>query len=104
HSAPVPLMREELRRVLADCPAWDGRDWSLAVTDTTPTTIEVRAVVTAKDADDIWTVRVVVRERLIAWLSAHHPYALPSVATVPAAEPPDSTPAPSLRKDTQPRP
>ncbi|MEW2349293.1 mechanosensitive ion channel domain-containing protein [Streptomyces sp. NPDC006684] len=104
HSAPVPLMREELRRVLADCPAWDGRDWSLAVTDTTPTTIEVRAVVTAKDADDIWTVRVVVRERLIAWLSTHHPYALPSVATVPAAEPPDSAPAPSLRKDTQPRP
>ncbi|MEV7864810.1 mechanosensitive ion channel domain-containing protein [Streptomyces sp. NPDC088124] len=89
HSAPVPLMRERLQEILAECPAWDGRDWSLAVTDTTPTTIEVRAVVTAKDADDIWKVRCVVREQMVAWLAAHHPYALPrivgEVATPPAA-------------------
>ncbi|MFI1012333.1 mechanosensitive ion channel family protein [Streptomyces sp. NPDC020965] len=86
HAAPVPEMREKLHEVLRDCPAWDGRDWSLAVTDTTPSTMHVRAVVTAKDADDIWTVRCVVRERLIAWLYEHHPYALPRIATAPAAE------------------
>ncbi|MEU0663428.1 mechanosensitive ion channel family protein [Streptomyces lavendulocolor] len=89
HSAPVGLMREKLKDVLADCPAWDGRDWSLAVTDTTPSTIQVRAVVTAKDADDIWTVRCVVREQLIAWLCEKHPYALPRIATSPASLPPD---------------
>ncbi|QFR93119.1 mechanosensitive ion channel family protein [Streptomyces tsukubensis] len=88
HSAPVALMREKLQSILAETPAWDGRNWSLAVTDTTPTTIEVRAVVTARDADDIWTARCAVRERMIAWLSEKHPYALPSVATAPAAPPP----------------
>ncbi|MYQ50845.1 MULTISPECIES: mechanosensitive ion channel family protein [unclassified Streptomyces] len=88
HSAPVPAMRDALRDILGECAAWDGRNWSLAVTDTTPTTMEVRAVVTAKDADDIWTVRCAVREQLIAWLRAHHPYALPRVTTAPASLPP----------------
>ncbi|MEV0490352.1 mechanosensitive ion channel family protein [Streptomyces atratus] len=88
HSAPVAAMREQLRDILGECGAWDGRDWSLAVTDTTPSTMQVRAVVTAKDADDIWTVRCAVREQLIGWLRDHHPYALPRIATAPAALPP----------------
>ncbi|NEB81989.1 mechanosensitive ion channel [Streptomyces sp. SID14478] len=89
HSAPVPLMREKLHDILLECAAWDGRDWSLAVTDTTPNTMQVRAVVTAKDADDIWTVRVTVRELLIGWLTEEHPYALPRINTATALLAPD---------------
>ncbi|MGW6744892.1 mechanosensitive ion channel family protein [Streptomyces sp. NPDC055025] len=85
HSAPVPLMREKLHAILLECPSWDGRDWNLAVTDTTPSTMEVRAVVTAKDANDIWTARCAVREEMLAWLAEHHPYALPRIGTAPAA-------------------
>jgi small-conductance mechanosensitive channel len=88
HSAPVEAMRERLRDILRQCPAWDGRAYSLVVTDTTPNTMEVRALVTAKDADDIWTVRVTVREEMIRWLSEHHPYALPRVNTAEAVRPP----------------
>ncbi|MFI1220727.1 MULTISPECIES: mechanosensitive ion channel family protein [unclassified Streptomyces] len=88
HSAPVAAMREKLRDMLGDIAAWDGRDWSLAVTDTTPSTIQVRAVVTAKDANDIWTVRCAVREQLVGWLRDHHPYALPRISTAPAVLPP----------------
>ncbi|MFG3493639.1 mechanosensitive ion channel family protein [Streptomyces sp. NPDC047928] len=86
HAAPVGLMREKLHDMLREHPAWDGRGWSLAVTDTTPSTMQVRAVVTAKDADDVWTLRCAVREQLIAWLYEHHPYALPRVATSPAPD------------------
>lgn len=46
--------------------------------------MQVRALVTAKDADDIWTVRVTVREQMIRWLTDHHPYALPRVNTADA--------------------
>ncbi|MEU5978542.1 mechanosensitive ion channel domain-containing protein [Streptomyces sp. NPDC047315] len=95
HSAPVELMRQKLREVVEAHPAWDRRDWSLAVTDTTPSTIQVRAVVTAKDADDIWTVRCAVREQMVTWLHEHHPYSLPRIATAPAAarkEGPDEMP------------
>ncbi|MFF3482508.1 mechanosensitive ion channel family protein [Streptomyces sp. NPDC002701] len=88
HSAPVELMRDKLRDILRECPAWDGRDYGLAVTDSTPSTMEVRALVTAKDADDVWTVRVTVREQMLRWLTAHHPYALPRVNTAEAILPP----------------
>ncbi|MEU8791774.1 mechanosensitive ion channel domain-containing protein [Streptomyces sp. NPDC048643] len=84
HSAPVEAMRGKLRDILRECPAWDGRDYGLAVTDTTPNTMQVRALVTAKDADDIWTVRVTVREQMMRWLTEQHPYALPRVNTAEA--------------------
>ena len=88
HSAPIEAMREKLQDILRECPAWDGRAYGLVVTDSTPNTIQVRALVTAKDADDIWTVRVTVREQMITWLSAEHPYALPRVNTADAVLPP----------------
>ncbi|NGO11091.1 mechanosensitive ion channel [Streptomyces sp. HC44] len=92
HSAPLPEMRERLRDILRECPAWDGRHYDLTVTDSTPTTMEIRALVTAKDPDDLWTVRVAVREQLIRWLTEHHPYALPRVNTADAILPPGSLP------------
>jgi len=101
HSAPIEAMREKLRDILRQCPAWDGRAYSLQVTDTTANTIQVRALVTAKDADDIWTARVAVREEMITWLSAEHPYALPRVNTSDAVLAPNRIPSPdraTLRK------
>ncbi|WP_405715858.1 mechanosensitive ion channel family protein [Streptomyces xanthophaeus] len=94
HSAPVALMREHLQDLLKEIPEWDGRGAGLAVTDTTPNTVQIRAVVTAKDADDVWTVRCAVRERMIAWLVEHHPYALPRVTTAEAAPGPSGSAAP----------
>ncbi|MDT9681525.1 mechanosensitive ion channel [Streptomyces sp. TRM76323] len=86
HAVPVGLMRERLRELLEKSPYWDGRAWSLSVTDTTPSTMVVRAVVTARNADDVWNLRCDVREQLIAWLYEHHPYALPRVATTIAPD------------------
>ena len=77
-------MRGKLRDILRECPAWDGRAYGIDVTDTTPSTLQVRALVTAKDAGDVWTVRVTVRERMIRWLCEEHPYALPRVNTADA--------------------
>lgn len=87
HAAPLPAMRDRLRDILRSCPAWDGRHYDLTVTDATPSTMEVRALVTAKDPDDLWTVRVTVREQLIHWLTETHPYALPRVNTADAVLP-----------------
>ncbi|WP_432128235.1 mechanosensitive ion channel family protein [Streptomyces sp. bgisy082] len=84
HSTPVALMRAHLREFLAACPTWDERGWDLAVTDTSPTSITVRAIVTAKDADDLWTTRCAVREELVRWLAREHPGALPKVVTASA--------------------
>ncbi|MEU4843587.1 mechanosensitive ion channel family protein [Streptomyces gilvosporeus] len=84
HSAPVEKMRQRLLEILQECEDWDGRSWSLVVTDTTPSTMVVRALATARDADSIWAVRCQVRERMIEWLRTEHAYALPRIATAPA--------------------
>ncbi|MEU1512768.1 mechanosensitive ion channel domain-containing protein [Streptomyces sp. NPDC005811] len=99
HTAPVDVMREKLRDILRECPAWDGRACGLDVTDTTPNTMQVRALVTAKDADDIWKVRVTVREQMVRWLAKEHPYALPRVNTADATPPPARIPGQSASSD-----
>ncbi|MFE7547915.1 mechanosensitive ion channel family protein [Streptomyces gardneri] len=86
HTTPVALARAHLQEFLTTCDTWDGRGWDLAVTDTSPTGITVRAIVTAKDADDLWTTRCAVREELVGWLAREHPGALPKVVTAPAAQ------------------
>jgi small-conductance mechanosensitive channel len=86
HSAPVEKMRRRLHEILQKCDDWDGRSWSLVVTDTTPSTIVVRALVTTRDSDTLWTVRCQVREQMLEWLHAEHSYALPRITTAPAPE------------------
>ncbi|MER7762382.1 mechanosensitive ion channel domain-containing protein [Streptomyces sp. NPDC097619] len=100
HAAPVPLLREHLGALLLDSPLWDGRRSGLVVTDATPTTIQVRATVSAKDADDLWDLRCAVREGLVGWLCDHHPYALPRVTTAEAAPGPTAPPPPTPEPPT----
>ncbi|OIV38373.1 hypothetical protein BIV57_06160 [Mangrovactinospora gilvigrisea] len=86
HRTPVEKLREELRRLLDSTDLWDGRSWSLLVTDTTPSAIQVRALLSAKDADDLFLLRALVREKLVDYLVREHPEALPRVATGPAED------------------
>lgn len=88
HSAPVTEIRTRTEELVRANDAWDGRDWSLVVTDTTPSTIEVRAAVTARTSGDLWTLRCDLREELISWLQHEHPYALPGVRLAAYAESP----------------
>ncbi|MFJ1456858.1 mechanosensitive ion channel family protein [Nocardia wallacei] len=90
HSTPVAALREHLHDFVRRRQDWDGRDWNLLVTDSTPTSIVVRASMSARNADDVWTLRCAVREELVAWLSAYHPYALPKISTAVV------TPAPAM--------
>ncbi|GAA2444183.1 mechanosensitive ion channel family protein [Streptomyces macrosporus] len=88
HSAPIAEIRAKTEEIVRASDAWDGRAWNLVVTDTTPSTIEVRAMVTARTSDDVWTLRCELREELITWLHREHPYALPRITTAQAAPEP----------------
>jgi len=50
---------------------------NLQVVEATPETIQLRALVSARNASDAWDLRCFVRERLIAYLQAEMPHALP---------------------------
>ncbi|WP_329560770.1 mechanosensitive ion channel family protein [Kitasatospora sp. NBC_01266] len=77
HSTPVDALRAEFDKLLADTDLWDGEGSALQVVDTTPSTIVVRALMTARDAGDAFALRCLVREKLITYLREEHPHALP---------------------------
>jgi hypothetical protein len=49
----------------------------LQVTNATETTLELRALVSARDASMAWDLRCFVREKLVAFLQKNYPQALP---------------------------
>lgn len=81
HTAPVHELRHELDRVVRRSEHWDGRACRLHVTDAGERTMELRALVSARDADSVWELRCEVREELIAYLQRAHPAALPKLRT-----------------------
>ncbi|MFC8449672.1 mechanosensitive ion channel family protein [Kitasatospora sp. NPDC057223] len=81
HATPVDALRATLHERLLGNPLWDGAEWALQVTDTTPSTLVVRATMTARSPDDAALLRFAVREQLIAYLRDEHPDALPRLRT-----------------------
>jgi hypothetical protein len=49
----------------------------LQVTDTTEKTMQIRALMDARNSSDAWDLRCLVREEVIAFLQEHHPESLP---------------------------
>jgi len=78
YSTPVDLLRAEAKRFIAGSPLWDGQTWALQVTDATEQTMLVRVLASAGDASRAFDLRCAIREDLLGWLAASHPYALPT--------------------------
>lgn len=70
-------LREELTRLLKSTPLWDGKVNVLQVTDAKERSIEIRALMSAKDSGTAWDLRVFVREKLIEFLQKNFPESLP---------------------------
>ncbi len=70
-------LRKELTRVLEATSLWDKKVNVLQVTDAKPNGVEVRALMSAKDASTAWDLRVYVREKLIEFIQKNYPESLP---------------------------
>ena len=86
YAVPVDAVRQELARIARDSPLWDGRMVSLQVSDATERAVELRALVSARNAPQTWDLRCEVREKLIAFLQREHPQALPTARVELRAE------------------
>jgi small-conductance mechanosensitive channel len=91
YRAPIGIMREKLKEILAASKNWDGQVAALQVTDTKQATIEVRAIMSAKNAGHAFDLRCEVREKMIDFLQREHPEALPMTRQVNLRE--DGAPA-----------
>jgi len=79
YTVPVEEIRAELHRVVESTNLWKGDVCVLQVTDATERTIQLRALVDARDSRSAWDLRCLVREKLIQFLQEKYPHALPRV-------------------------
>jgi len=79
-SVPVDRVRQKLTDIAQQSQLWDGATLALQVTDISRTgVVELRALVSARNAARTWDLRCEVREKLMVWLQQEFPYALPRV-------------------------
>lgn len=77
HRAPIETMRGKLAEIAARSRLWDGNVVNLQVSDARESVIEIRMLVSARNAPQAWDLRCEVREKMIGFLQAEHPDALP---------------------------
>lgn len=75
--ADLPPIRAAFEAMVDQHPLWDGRSRTMQVTDTTATTMEVRLLMSARNAGDAFDLRCAVREAMLAWIGKNQPTAIP---------------------------
>lgn len=78
-TAPVDELRQELLRILQSTELWDGKTWGLQVTDVTYQSMQIRALMSARNGPTAFDLRCYVRENLVKFLQEKYPHALPQV-------------------------
>ena len=82
YTVPVEDVRTAVGQIVEASEHFDGETWRLHVTDLGERGVEMRALMTAANADHAWELRCEVREKLLAWLRETHPEALPRTRIV----------------------
>lgn len=83
---PLAPLREELTRIVANAPEWDGRVQVLQVTDVNERAMQLRVLVSSRDSGLSWDLRCRVREGLLDFVNAHYPQFLPRARAEVSAE------------------
>jgi len=87
YTVPVDTLREELRRIVARSPHWDGKVCGLQVTNASERSLELRALASAADASKAWDLRCEIREKLIYFVQQNYPDSLPRLRAEMRANP-----------------
>lgn len=86
YNVPVDKVREKARKLAEADPLWTGDSFAVQVTDTTPTCIQIRILVSAQDAPSAFDLRCHLREQLIAFIRDEYPQSLPQTRFMLAEE------------------
>jgi small-conductance mechanosensitive channel len=77
YSVPLDALRTKLDDLVKGHPDWDGRVAEIVAFESRPTTLEIRALISAGDSGAAWRLRCHVREGLVTYLQQNYPTALP---------------------------
>ncbi len=76
-TADVAALRSHLERVVAAERAWDGKVVVLQVTNLSPDSMQLRALVSSPDSSRSWDLQCAIREQMMEFLRTQHPEWLP---------------------------
>ena len=79
YAVEIDPLRDELKRLLDATEKWDGKVWNVQVTDSGERSMQVRCMMSAADASNLWDLRCYVREGMIAFIRQSYPEALPTL-------------------------
>ncbi|PZX17599.1 mechanosensitive ion channel-like protein [Palleronia aestuarii] len=96
YTAPMGAIREKVMETVKTSRFWDGDVVNLQVIEADRESVQIRALMSARNSPTAWELRCDVRERLLGWLQETHPEALPRIR---AELQPDRS-APSMREGT----
>jgi small-conductance mechanosensitive channel len=77
YSIPVKALREEFFRVLELSPLWDRKIKALQVTNLSEHTMEIRCLLSARNAGEQFDLRCIIREQMVEFIQANYPDAFP---------------------------
>jgi small-conductance mechanosensitive channel len=77
YNLPIEPMRTELTNLLHQSKYWDGRVNVVHVTDATESTVQVRALMSARNSSDLFELRCYIRENLIKFINDNLGESLP---------------------------
>ncbi len=77
YTVSVDAVREELKRICESTPLWGGKVCGVQVSDSDRYTMELRALMDARNSGEAWDLRCLVREKLIDFLQKNYPGCLP---------------------------
>ena len=77
YTVPVDKLRAKLEEIVKASPLWDGAVVNLQVVEAETETLRLRALMSARTSPRAWDLRCEVREKLLGFLQAEYPRALP---------------------------
>ena len=77
YDVSIDALRKEQTRLLKEHKLWDGQVNVIQVTDSKERQIEIRSLVSARNAPEAWDLRVFIREQLIKFIQENYPESLP---------------------------
>jgi len=86
YRAPVATIRAQAEAIVKASANWDGRVFSLAVTELEKDAMQLRILASARTSGQTFDLRCEVREKLIEWVQREHPEALPRTRSLAQAQ------------------
>ncbi|MGE4063459.1 MAG: mechanosensitive ion channel family protein [Rhodospirillaceae bacterium] len=100
---PVQAFRAKAEEIVKAAPLWDGKTFSVQVTEMKDEVVELRILVSARNSGAAWDLRCNVREKMLTWLQQEMPWSFPHrrqevlQSLPPAALPPPAGEPASLK-------